>query len=92
MNPISEQWHLPWHALQRDLALGLGADSLKPQVAAAKSVSVQSAASATLSWLGRARRNLNELPHYCQRTVMLKRQHPNISHVQEPPSHEQPRP
>jgi hypothetical protein len=55
MNQLSEQWHLPWHALQKDLALGLGADPLKPPVLAAKSVSVQSAASATLSWLGRAR-------------------------------------
>jgi hypothetical protein len=55
MNPISEQWHLPWHALQKDLALGLGAGPLRPPVVAAKSVVVQSAASATLSWLGRAR-------------------------------------
>jgi hypothetical protein len=55
MNPICEQWHLPWHALQKDLALGLGTDSLLPPVLAAKSVNVTSAAAATLSWLGRAR-------------------------------------
>lgn len=55
MNPICEQWNLPWHALQKDLALGLGADPLEPPVLAAKSVYMQSPASASVSWLGRAR-------------------------------------
>lgn len=55
MNPICEQWHLPWHALQKDLALGLGGDSLVPPALAARSVNLQSGAAATLSWLGRAR-------------------------------------
>ncbi len=55
MNPICEQWHLPWHALQKDLALGLGTDPLMPPVLPAKPVNAQSAAAATLSWLGRAR-------------------------------------
>jgi hypothetical protein len=55
MNPISEQWHLPWHALQKDLALGLDIGSVEPSVIAAQSVNVRSAAAASLSWLRRAR-------------------------------------
>jgi hypothetical protein len=55
MNPICEQWHLPWHALQKDLALELDIDSLEPPVIAAQSANVWSAAAASLSWLRRAR-------------------------------------
>lgn len=54
MNDICEIWHLPWHALQKNLALGLGADPLRP-VSTVKSMNVQSTAVVAHSWLGRAR-------------------------------------
>ncbi len=55
MNDICEMWHLPWHALQKDLALELNVDALRPMPHTAKSVSVQSATVAAVTWLGRAR-------------------------------------
>ena len=55
MNDVCEMWHLPWHALQKDLALGLGSDPLRPAASPVKSLNVQSAAVVAHSWLGRAR-------------------------------------
>ncbi len=54
MNDICEIWNAPWQALQKDLAIGLGADAFSPGAAADKSVKSSSHASA-LSWLSRAR-------------------------------------
>jgi hypothetical protein len=48
-------WSLPWHALQRNLALRLGGEAIihfSPMISA---VNVQSATVAANSWLGRAR-------------------------------------
>jgi hypothetical protein len=55
MNDICEMWHLPWHALQKDLALGLNVDALRSTSPTARPVSVQSATVAAVTWLGRAR-------------------------------------
>jgi len=54
MNELCEMWNLPWQALQKDLALGLGADALGPSAAADRPLK-PSAAAATISWLSRAR-------------------------------------
>jgi len=54
MNDICELWHLPWHALQKDLALGLGADPLRLRLPAVKSANMQVTAVVPHSWLGRA--------------------------------------
>ena len=56
MNDICELWSLPWHALQKNLALGLGDDargSAAP-VAPLKTVKAQCVAASTSSWLRRA--------------------------------------
>ena len=61
MNDTCEMWSLPWHALQRNLALGLGGDApaadatVKAVGATIKAVNVQSTAAHSSSWLGRAR-------------------------------------
>ena len=57
MNDTCEMWSLPWHALQRNLALGLGGDAILHYhyAATVKAVNVQSAAAGANSWLGRAR-------------------------------------
>ena len=55
MNDTCEMWSLPWHALQRNLALGLGGDAIIYSAATVKAVNVQSAAIPANSWLGRAR-------------------------------------
>jgi hypothetical protein len=44
MNGTCEMWSLPWHALQRNLALGLGGDAILHYAATVKTVNVQSAA------------------------------------------------
>jgi hypothetical protein len=71
MNDTYEMWSLPWHALQRNLALGLGGDAsahaggaIKTvNVPSAKTVNVQSATAYANSWLGRARLRVAPLPH-----------------------------
>jgi hypothetical protein len=56
MNDIFELWSLPWHALQRDLALGLAGETLL-SVPVPKAVKGPSAAAgAAHSWLSRALR------------------------------------
>ena len=54
MSDTCEMWSLPWHALLRDLALGLGGDENVHSAVTVKAVNVQSAAVGTDSWLGRA--------------------------------------
>jgi hypothetical protein len=70
MNDTCEMWSLPWHALQRNLALGLsgGASvhygtSIKATGATVKAVNVQSTAAYANSWLGRARLRVAPEPH-----------------------------
>ena len=63
MNDSCEMWSLPWHALQRDLALGLGGDAPAHAGARIKAVTVQSATVHANSWLGRARLRAAPLPH-----------------------------
>ena len=61
-------WSLPWHALQRNLALGLSGDApaadatIKTVGATIKAVNVQSTAVYATSWLGRARLRVAPLP------------------------------
>ena len=68
MNDISELWSLRWHALQRDLALGLAGEAVGPSVPALKAVKVQSSvvAVSTNSWLSRALRQAERLPQVQQ--------------------------
>ena len=63
MNDTCEMWSLPWHALQRNLALTLGGEAIMYTSALVKAVNVQSAAVAANSWLGRARLRVAFLPH-----------------------------
>ena len=63
MNDTCEMWNLPWHALQRTLALGLGGDAPAHGGSANKAVNVQSATVYANSWLGRARMRAAPLPH-----------------------------
>jgi hypothetical protein len=63
MNDMCEMWSLPWHALQRNLALGLGAGALAHAGATVKAVNVQSATVSASSWLGRARLRVASSPH-----------------------------
>ncbi|MGB6354267.1 MAG: hypothetical protein WBF21_09840 [Steroidobacteraceae bacterium] len=56
MNPNDEMWSKPWHALQKDLALGLSGavpGSFKP---ALKAVTLQDVAIAASSWMSRVQR------------------------------------
>jgi hypothetical protein len=62
MNDICEMWSLPWHALQRNLALGLGGNAAGHSAPALKSASVQNVAVSANSWLSRARRQAAPLP------------------------------
>jgi hypothetical protein len=56
MNDICELWSLPWHALQRDLAMGLAGEAARLAVPALRAVKVQRAvAVSTSSWQSRAR-------------------------------------
>ena len=61
MNDTCEMWSLLWHALQRNLALGLGGDAPAHAGAIIKVVNAQSATVAN-SWLGRARLRVAPLP------------------------------
>ncbi len=56
MNEIPEMWSLPWHALQRNLALGLGGNAAGHSHSGAKIFSVQGIAMPPSSWLSRVRR------------------------------------
>jgi hypothetical protein len=71
MNDTVEMWSMPWHALHRNLALGLGAEAAGCSAPA-------------VSWLSRARRreafSLGELSHYCPLNVTSARQHRDIPH------------
>jgi len=51
---MSEMWNLPWHALQRNLALGLSSDAVGHFVPAFKALQVQGAAVSANTWLSRA--------------------------------------
>jgi hypothetical protein len=69
MNEVCEMWSLPWHALQRDLALELSGGAsvhygaaIKASGATVRAVNVQSATVYTNSWLGRARLRVAPLP------------------------------
>ena len=62
MSDTCEMWSLPWHALQRDLALGLGGNAIVHSAVTVKAVSVQSAAVGANSWLGRALLRVTPLP------------------------------
>jgi hypothetical protein len=53
---MSEAWSLPWHALQKDLASGLGTDMLGHSGRSLKAVAVQHVAVSANSWLSRAQR------------------------------------
>jgi hypothetical protein len=54
MNDTCEMWSLPWHALQRNLALALGGEAIVHSAVTVQAVTVQSAAVGANSWLGRA--------------------------------------
>ena len=56
MNDICELWSLPWHALQRDLALGLAGEAVGRSVPALRTVKVRRAVAVVSanSWLSRA--------------------------------------
>jgi hypothetical protein len=54
MNDVCVMWNLPWQALQKDLALGLGADAFGASAAADRPLKPAAAVS-TISWLSRAR-------------------------------------
>jgi hypothetical protein len=63
MSDTAEMWSLPWHALQRNLALGLDGNAIVHSAVTIKAVTAQSAvAVATNSWLGRARLRAAPLP------------------------------
>jgi hypothetical protein len=62
MNDTCEMWSLPWHALQRNLALRLGGDVPAHSGAAVKAANVQIGDVAANSWLGRARLRVAPLP------------------------------
>jgi len=55
MNDIFEFWSLPWHALQRSLANGFGAEAHGSAAPGAKSFGFAATASTGGSWLARAR-------------------------------------
>jgi len=62
MNDTCEMWSLPWHALQRNLALGLGGEAIVHSPVTVQAVTVQSAAVGANSWLGRALLRVTPLP------------------------------
>jgi hypothetical protein len=55
MSDTCEMWSLPWHALQRNLAMSLDGKAVVYSAVTVKAVNVQSATVGTNSWLGRAR-------------------------------------
>jgi hypothetical protein len=54
MNEISEAWSLPWHALQRNLALALGGDVAGHSARSWPTANLQAVGVCTVSWLSRA--------------------------------------
>ena len=58
MNDIFEFWSLPWHELQRTLANGLVAETVRGAAPAARPPKSAAALSASGSWLARARSGL----------------------------------
>lgn len=56
MNELSETWSLPWHTLQRNLALGINADAAAHSTPSLMAHSVQGMTVTANSWLSRARR------------------------------------
>ena len=63
MSDTCEMWSLPWHALQRNLALRLGGEAIIHSSAVVKAVNVQNAGIVANSWLGRARLRVAPVPH-----------------------------
>ena len=55
MNHTCEMWSQPWHALQRNLALGLAGDAVGHSIPTLRTLNVQSVAVSANSWLVRAR-------------------------------------
>jgi hypothetical protein len=55
MNDVCEMWNLPWHALQRNLAMGIGGDAAGEPGNFTGSAFKAVATVAGNSWLGRAR-------------------------------------
>ena len=66
MNDTCEMWSLPWHALQRNLALALGGEAIVHSAVTVQAVTVQSAAVGANSWLGRALLRVTPLPQEVQ--------------------------
>jgi hypothetical protein len=62
MSDTCEMWSLPWHALQRNLALGLDGNAIVHSAVMVKAVTVQGSAVGANSWLGRARLRAAPLP------------------------------
>jgi hypothetical protein len=52
MNDICEMWSLPWHALQKNLALGLSGDAAARAVTAPRTAPGHGTAMSANSWLG----------------------------------------
>jgi hypothetical protein len=57
MSDICETWSLPWHELQRKLAMGFGAETAV-LTAAQKASRARPHAAMTNSWLSRAQRGI----------------------------------
>jgi hypothetical protein len=55
MSDICDMWSLPWHALQKNLASGKGAEAAAHPAVTLRAVNMQIGAVAADSWLGRAR-------------------------------------
>jgi hypothetical protein len=66
MNDICEMWNLPWHALQRNLAMGIGGDAAGEPGNFRGSAFKAVATVAGNSWLGRARLRVTPLPQVRQ--------------------------
>jgi hypothetical protein len=67
MNDICEIWSLPWHALQRKLALALVRSAVGHSTSSLKFLSVQSVALSANSWLSRARHQVAPPPVFLNR-------------------------
>jgi hypothetical protein len=61
MNDISEAWSLPWHALQRNLALTLVGDVAGHSARSWPTANLEAVGVSTVSWLSRAQ--TRTLPH-----------------------------
>jgi hypothetical protein len=66
MNDVCEMWNLPWHALQRNLAMGIGGDAADEPGNFTGSAFKAVATVAGNSWLGRARLRVTPLPQVRQ--------------------------